>query len=345
METIKLTQFSKGGGCGCKIAPRDLETLLGDKLSFPNNHSLLVGNDTSDDAAVYDLGNGQALISTTDFFVPIVDDPFLFGKIAAANAISDVYAMGGKPLLALAIIGWPVEKISLEVAKQVMEGAREICGEANIPLAGGHSIDINQPVFGLAVNGMVSLNNLKKNSTAKPGDLIYITKPLGSGILTTAEKRGTLKEEHKQELAQLMSKLNNIGEWFGSLPYVHAMTDITGFGLLGHLKEMCVGASTGAELHYNNIPILASAKEYAAAFIYADNAMRNWNACEPFVEGISGESLFTLCDPQTNGGLMVAIDASAQAEFEKLLKEKGYTDFAKPIGKIIKPGKKMIQII
>ncbi|MFI5203586.1 MAG: selenide, water dikinase SelD [Flavobacteriales bacterium] len=344
MELIKLTQFSKGGGCGCKIAPRDLEKLLGNQFAKLTDTALLVGNHTGDDAAVYDLGNGQGLISTTDFFVPIVDDPFLFGKIAAANALSDVYAMGGKPIMALAIMGWPIDKIPMEMAQEVMRGAREVCKEAEIQIAGGHSIDISQPVFGLSVNGMVDLKNLKKNSTAREGDLIYITKPLGTGILTTAEKRGILREEHKAELYAQMSKLNSIGKLFGPLDYIHAMTDITGFGLLGHLYEMCKGANQGAEITYSAVPIIKSAKEYVAQMVYADNTMRNWNAYEPFVEGISGESLFTLCDPQTNGGLMVAVDPTSQKEFETLLSKEGYADFAVPAGRFNAAGEKLIRL-
>src|SRR5665811_1126290 len=196
-DVIKLTQYSHGAGCGCKIAPKVLEDILSTNLSLPDNKNLLVGNHTKDDAAVYDLGNGMALISTTDFFMPIVDDPFDFGRIASANAISDVYAMGGKPILAIAILGWPIDKIPPQVAQRVIEGARSICLEAGISLAGGHSIDSPEPIFGLAVNGLVDVKNIKKNNTAKTGDLLFLTKPLGVGILTTAEKKELLKPEHK----------------------------------------------------------------------------------------------------------------------------------------------------
>ena len=248
MENIKLTHYSHGAGCGCKIAPHVLEQILSSSFIAPANDKLIVGNSTNDDAAVYDLGNGQGLISTTDFFMPIVDDAFDFGKIASANSISDVYAMGGKPLMAIAILGWPINKLTTELAQKVIEGARTICAEAGIPLAGGHSIDSPEPIFGLAVTGMTELKNLKKNSTAKEGDLLYLTKKIGVGILTTAEKKGLLKEEHKGVAAKQMMQLNTFGQKAGQLNYVNAMTDVTGFGLLGHLIEMAEGAHLSVDL-------------------------------------------------------------------------------------------------
>ena len=233
--TVRLTQFSHGAGCGCKISPKVLDKILKSNFTLPDNKKLLVGNSSKDDAAVYDLENGQALISTTDFFTPIVDDAFDFGRIASANAIGDVYAMGGKPILAIAILGWPIDKLAPELAQKVIEGSRAICAEAGIPLAGGHSIDTAEPIFGLAVSGLVNIDHLKKNNTAKEGNLLFLTKPLGVGILTTAEKKGLLKEEHKQIAAEKMMQLNKVGEALGKLSGVTAMTDITGFGLLGHL--------------------------------------------------------------------------------------------------------------
>src|SRR6188768_3340569 len=235
MDEIKLTQYSRGAGCGCKIAPQVLDEILKSDHFFPDDKKLLVGNSSKDDAAAYDLGNGMALISTTDFFMPIVDDAFDFGRIAAANSISDVYAMGGKPLMAIAILGWPVEKLSSEIAQRVIEGGRAICAEAGIPLAGGHSIDSPEPIFGLAVTGIVPIENLKRNNTAQEGDLLFITKPLGVGILSTAQKRGLLKEEHLSVMINQLSSLDKIGEELGKIEGVTAMTDITGFGLLGHL--------------------------------------------------------------------------------------------------------------
>ena len=234
-EEIKLTQYSHGAGCGCKISPAVLDQILHSSIKHAADPALLVGNNTRDDAAVLDLGNGTALISTTDFFMPIVDDAYDFGRIASANAISDVYAMGGKPVLAIAILGWPIDKLSPEVAQKVLEGSRSICAEAGITLAGGHSIDSPEPIFGLAVNGMVAIQHLKQNSTASAGCKLYLTKALGVGILTTAQKKGILKPEHAAIAPKSMSMLNKIGETLGRLDYVKAMTDVTGFGLLGHL--------------------------------------------------------------------------------------------------------------
>ena len=334
MEKIKLTQYSHGAGCGCKIAPAVLENILKSSINSLSTKNLLVGNSTKDDAAVYDIGNGKALISTVDFFMPIVDDAFDFGRIASANAISDFYAMGGKPILATAILGWPVDKLSVELAQKVLDGAKTICNEAGIPLAGGHSIDTLEPIFGLSVNGLVDIKNLKQNSTAKEGDLIYITKKIGVGILATALKRSVIKEEHKEVLNSQLTQLNKIGENFGELPYLTAMTDITGFGLLGHLIEMAEGAGLSAELNYSAVPIIDDLQEYISKMIVPDNTYRNWNSFEKKVGGIGAESFFTLCDPQTNGGLMVTISAEHQKEFESFLSEYSLTSFAKPIGKM-----------
>ena len=255
-EEVCLTQFSHGAGCGCKIAPSVLEKILHSNLPTfqPSNFpKLLVGYDTKDDAAVYDMGNGKAIISTTDFFMPIVDDAFDFGRIASANSISDVYAMGGKPLFAIAILGWPVEKIPAEVAGKVLDGARTICAEASIPLAGGHSIDSPEPIFGLAVTGEVEIKNIKKNSTAEKGNKLFLTKPIGVGMITTAHKRGLALKKDFSEAIKTMTKLNSIGYEFGKLDYVKAMTDVTGFGLLGHLIEMCEGSNLSAEIEYEKI--------------------------------------------------------------------------------------------
>jgi selenide,water dikinase len=344
MEEIKLTQYSHGAGCGCKIAPAVLENILKSSVSVVSNANLLIGNNTKDDAAVYDIGNGKALISTVDFFMPIVDDAFDFGRIASANAISDVYAMGGKPILATAILGWPVDKLPVEVAQRVLDGAKTICNEAGIPLAGGHSIDTLEPMFGLSVNGLVDIKNLKQNSTAKAGDLIYMTKPIGVGILATALKRGVLKEEHKTVFTNQLMELNRVGERFGELPYVTAMTDITGFGLLGHLIEMAEGANLSAELNYAEVPLINGLQDYIAKMIVPDNAYRNYNSYEKKMHGIGAESFFTLCDPQTNGGLLVAISASCQKEFETFLTKNNLNNFAIPIGKMLPKADTVISI-
>ena len=274
---IKLTHYSHGAGCGCKIAPKVLDEILKSSFVLPDNNKLLVGNHSKDDAAVYDLDNGMALISTTDFFMPIVDDAFDFGRIAAANSISDVYAMGGKPLMAIAILGWPVEKLPVELAQQVIEGGRSICAEAGIPLAGGHSIDSQEPIFGLAVTGIVPIENLKKNNTAEAGDVLFLTKPLGVGILSTAQKRGLLKEEHLPLMIAQMAALNKKGEELGKIKGVTAMTDVTGFGLLGHLIEMTEGSGLSAELYYDKLPVAEGVRDYITQRIFPDATTRNWN--------------------------------------------------------------------
>jgi len=344
MEEIKLTHYSHGTGCGCKIAPAVLDEILKSKFVAPPNDKLIVGNSSKDDAAVFDIGNGQALISTTDFFMPIVDDAFDFGKIASANAISDVYAMGGKPLLAVAILGWPINKLSTELAQQVIEGARKICSEAGIPLAGGHSIDSPEPIFGLAVTGIIDLKNLKQNNTAKAGDLIYLTKKIGVGILSTAEKKNLLKEEHKGIAANQMMQLNKLGEKLGTLKGVTAMTDVTGFGLLGHLIEMAEGANLSAEIHYSKIPLIEDLSFYISQMCVPDNSFRNWSSYDPKVSGITGDSLLTLCDPQTNGGLLITVNADSKDEFEKLLQSEGFESFLEPIGVMKARGEKIIDI-
>lgn len=344
MEEVKLTQYSHGAGCGCKIAPHVLEEILKSNFVAPADKKLIVGNSSKDDAAVYDIGKGQAIISTTDFFMPIVDDATDFGKIASANAISDVYAMGGKPLLAIAILGWPINKLSVEVAQKVIDGARMICAEAGITLAGGHSIDSPEPIFGLAVTGIIDLKDLKQNDTAKEGDLIYLTKRIGVGILTTAEKKGLLKEEHKGIAAKQMMQLNKLGEQLGKLSYVNAMTDVTGFGLLGHLIEMAEGANLTAEMNYSKVPMIDDLTFYTSQMCVPDNSFRNWSSYDPKVSGITGDSLLTLCDPQTNGGLLITIDPKHKEEFEKLLIAEGLKEFSQAIGTMKFKGEKVINI-
>ncbi len=333
-EKIKLTQFSHGAGCGCKIAPGVLDEILKSNIISPKNEKLIVGNSSKDDAAVFDIGNGQGMVSTTDFFMPIVDDAIDFGKIAAANAISDVYAMGGKPLMAIAILGWPINKLPTELAQEVIDGARIICAEAGIPLAGGHSIDSPEPIFGLSVSGLVELKNLKRNNTSKCGDLIYITKNIGVGIYSTAIKRGVLKEEHNGIATEQMMKLNKIGEKVALLKGVTAMTDVTGFGLLGHLIEMCEGANLSADINYAKVPLLKDLTYYTDMMCVPDNCFRNWSSYDPKVSGISGESLLTLCDPQTNGGLLITVNPNSKHEFEQLLMKEGLEQFASPIGEM-----------
>lgn len=348
-EKINLTQFSHGAGCGCKIAPAVLEEILQTTQTTFTDKKLLVGNSNKDDAAVYDLGNGTALISTTDFFTPIVDDAFDFGCIASANAISDVYAMGGKPIMAIAVLGWPVEKLPASLAQQVLEGARSICKEAGISLAGGHSIDSPEPFFGLAVNGIINIAQLKQNNTATAGDLLLLTKPIGVGILTTAEKRNVLKDEHKGIAAAQMIQLNKIGVELGKLEAVTAMTDVTGFGLLGHLIEMAEGSNLSAELYYSKIPFLEPAKEYLAQRIVPDATYRNWNSYSSKVAFGSGvnvmEAFNLLPDPQTNGGLLIAVKAEQLEAVQELLQQHNLTAYTNPIGKLIPKAEKVIQVL
>ena len=347
-EKVKLTQFSKGAGCGCKIAPNVLQEMLSSNVApmhFPN---LLVGNSSNDDAAVYDIGGGKSIISTTDFFMPIVDDAFNFGQIASANAISDVYAMGGKPLMAVAILGWPIEKLSTELARQVLDGARDICSKAGIPLAGGHTIDTQEPMFGLAVTGIVDTSNIKKNNTSKEGDLLFITKPIGVGILATAQKRGLIEETHLSSMITQMTTLNSVGEKLAQLEGVTAVTDVTGFGLLGHCIEMADGANLSAELFYSKIPAIEGAKEYLSQRIVPDATYRNWNSYSTktsFEKGVNVMEAFNLLpDPQTNGGLLFSVNPNALEEVVALLKQNGLDNFIEPIGVFVVRKEKTIEV-
>lgn len=324
--SYKLTQYSHGAGCGCKIAPKVLDSILQQhsiKQYYPN---LLVGNEERDDAAVFDLGDGTAIISTTDFFMPIVDDAEDFGKIASVNAISDIYAMGGQPLLAIAILGWPINQLPADVANKVIEGSRKACAEAGIPLAGGHSIDSPEPIFGLAVTGRVAIKNLKKNGGAKLNSQLFLTKPIGVGIFTTAQKKDKLLEKHAFLAPESMKKLNNIGSTFGTLPYVEAMTDVTGFGLLGHLTEMCEASSLSAVIEFDKVPLLdADAMNY-----YLDEKCipggtnRNFDSYGHKIAQLSERQKYILCDPQTSGGLLVAVNSSHVLDFKNTAMEYGF---------------------
>lgn len=325
-EDIKLTQYSHGAGCGCKISPAVLDIILHSPINQNPDSRLLVGNNTRDDAAVLDLGNGTALISTTDFFMPIVDDAYDFGRIASANAISDVYAMGGKPVLAIAILGWPINTLSPEVAQKVLEGARAVCAEAGITLAGGHSIDCPEPVFGLAVSGLVDIKHLKQNSTAQAGCKLYLTKALGVGILTTAQKRGILKPSHTFIAPESMATLNKIGEILGQTECVKAMTDVTGFGLLGHLSEMCEGSRLQAVIEFDKVPKIDVLGEYLDQGCVPGGTNRNWSSYRHKIAGNQStldKKTAILADPQTSGGLLVAVEDGNSAEFEQLLRAHG----------------------
>ncbi len=343
MNNIKLTQYSHGAGCGCKISPKVLSTILKTNVPVFEDLNLLVGNDTRDDAAVYDMQNGTAIISTTDFFMPIVDDPFSFGKIAAANAISDIYAMGGKPLLAIAILGWPINKLAPEIASQVLEGGRFICKAAGISLAGGHSIDSPEPIFGLAVTGTVNIENLKRNDTATVGCHLLLTKPLGVGVLTTAQKQDKLKPGHQHIAPDSMEKLNNIGFELGAIKGVKAMTDVTGFGLLGHLTEMCEGSHLSAEIHFNKIPRFAEIDEYIALGCIPGGTNRNWDSYGEHVNLTNENQKLLLADPQTSGGLLIAVEETSLQQVIDLLKTNHI--IAESFGTLVEKKEVLISVI
>jgi selenide,water dikinase len=345
LKDIKLTEYSHGAGCGCKIAPKVLDTILAKNGTSQVFDSLLVGNDERDDAAVMDLGDGTAVISTTDFFMPIVDDAQDFGRIASVNAISDVYAMGGKPLLAIAILGWPIDKLPPEVANEVINGARKACEEAGIPLAGGHSIDSPEPIFGLAVTGRVPIDNLKKNGGATPGCKLFLTKPLGVGILTTAQKQKKRKPEHDLLARNSMVQLNKIGELLGQLPYVKSMTDVTGFGLLGHLVEMCGASGVSAKIAFDKVPFIDRTilDDYLDQGCIPGGTKRNWASYGPQIGIITERQKHLLSDPQTSGGLMVAIEVEQEIEFVELMKSKGF--HLEAFGEIVAQEKNLVEVI
>jgi selenide,water dikinase len=341
-ENIKLTSFSHGAGCGCKLSPKVLTTILETTTPKVADSRLLVGNDSRDDAAVYDMGNGTGIISTTDFFLPIVDDPFTFGRIAATNALSDVYAMGGKPLMAIAILGWPIDKLAPEVAAQVMEGGRKACADAGITIAGGHSIDNPEPVFGLAVTGSVVLSNLKQNNKAQPGTLLYLTKPLGIGILATAQKKGLLEEEHASIAVASMVILNDVGLELSEMQEVTALTDVTGFGLMGHLLEVCEGSNVSAVIHYDKVPVFNEIHAYLDKKCIPGGTLRNWDSYGHKLTIEDERQRHILCDPQTSGGLLIAVKREAAESVESILKSKGL--YAESICELIEKSAALIQI-
>lgn len=316
---IKLTEYSHGAGCGCKISPKVLSTILASQLPVFTDPNLLVGNQSRDDAAVYKLNDETGIISTTDFFMPIVDDPFTFGRIAATNAISDIYAMGGTPMMAIAILGWPVNKLSPEIAQQVVDGGRQACADAGIMLAGGHSIDAPEPIFGLAVTGQIPLNELKQNDTAKEGDKLYITKPIGIGILTTAQKQKKLAAEDINIAPDAMCQMNKIGAQIAKINGVNAMTDVTGFGLAGHLLEVCQGANLIAELDLAKLPLLHKARHYLDMGCIPGGTHRNFESYGEYLPQLTEDQKALLCDPQTSGGLLVAVSENAEQALTQLL--------------------------
>lgn len=332
-DLIRLTQYSHGAGCGCKISPKVLETILHTEIEKFVDPHLLVGNESKDDAAVYDIGNGMGIISTTDFFMPIVDDPFTFGRIAATNAISDIFAMGGKPIMAIAILGFPIKLLPPEIARRIVEGGRQACKDAGIALAGGHSIDSPEPIFGLAVTGIIPLEKVKKNNSAKAGCELFLTKPLGIGILTTAEKKGKLKAEHKGLAAQVMCQMNKIGAQFSELAGVTAMTDVTGFGLLGHLIEVCEGSNVTAEVNFAQIRTLDGVDDYIKKGCIPGGTQRNFDSYGHLVSPLTEQQKAILCDPQTSGGLLVAVTNDDKPRLFELAEQAGIALI--PIGKLV----------
>ena len=322
-SVIRLTEYSHGAGCGCKISPKVLDTILASQLTLPDSPNLLVGNSSKDDAAAYDIGNGQAVLSTTDFFMPIADDPFDFGRIAATNAISDIYAMGGKPLMAIAILGWPVNVLAPEVAQRVVDGGRQACADAGIPLAGGHSIDAPEPIFGLAVTGIVDIDKLKQNDQATAGCKLYLSKPLGVGVLTTAQKKKILKPEHEFLARDTMCILNKIGEKISAVDGVEALTDVTGFGLGGHLLEICEGSGVDAEINYDALPVMAPVKDYIAQGSMPGGTERNFESYGEKLSEMTDEQRAIICDPQTSGGLLIAVRPEQATEVEAILAAEG----------------------
>jgi selenide,water dikinase len=323
-EKIRLTEFSHGGGCGCKIAPALLSEILASTPIRGLPRDLLVGTETSDDAAVYRLNESQALVATTDFFTPIVDDPYDFGRIAATNALSDIYAMGGKPIMALAIVGMPLEKLPVSVIQKILEGGESVCALAGIPIAGGHSIDTLEPIYGLVGLGLVHPDKVKKNSTARAGDILVLGKPLGVGILSAALKKGKLSEAGYRAMLALTTQLNTPGEALADMAEVHAVTDVTGFGLAGHLLEMLRGSKLAGEVRFDSLPVIPEALEWVKQGVATGASNRNWKGYGAEVQLPVGAPEWLrklIADPQTSGGLLVACAPQAEqavlAEFAR----------------------------
>ena len=328
---VRLTQFSHGGGCGCKIAPGVLEQILAKSAPGLIPRQLLVGIETSDDAAVYQINERQAIVATTDFFMPIVDDPFDFGAIAATNAISDVYAMGGTPLFALALVGMPVNQIPLDVIRRILEGGESVCARAGIPIAGGHTIDSVEPIYGLVAIGLVDPRNLKRNAGAKPGDQLILGKPIGVGIISAALKKGLVDDAGYKAMIAATTKLNTPGIKLGELEGVHALTDVTGFGLIGHLLEIAKGSHAAAKLDWSAIPLLPGAYDFARQGIATGASGRNWTGYGSRVKlgariGDAEKALLT--DPQTSGGLLVACAPGTSEEVLKIFRSEGFGEAA-----------------
>ena len=335
-EKIRLTEFSHGGGCGCKIAPAVLTELLSTTPVRGLPPALLVGTETSDDAAVYKLNDNQALVATTDFFTPIVDDPYDFGRIAATNAISDIYAMGAKPIFALALVGMPLDRLPVSVIGRILEGGESVCHAAGIPIAGGHSIDVLEPIYGLVALGLVHPGKVKRNSSAKAGDVLVLGKPLGVGILSAALKKGKLSESGYEQMVKWTTMLNTPGEALADMPGVHAMTDVTGFGLAGHLLEILRGSKLAGEVRFEDLPLIAEALDWAKQGTKTGATDRNWKGYGHDVRLAAGAPDWQraiVTDPQTSGGLLVACAPEAQEDVLAAFAQRGFGE-ARRIGKL-----------
>lgn len=328
---LRLTSFSHGGGCGCKIAPGVLAEILKKSSGFPVPPQLMVGIETADDAAVYKLNDEQALIATTDFFMPIVDDPFDFGRIAATNAISDVYAMGGTPIMALALVGMPIDKLPLEVIGEIIRGGESICAEAGIPIAGGHTIDSVEPIYGLVVMGLVHPSRVKRNAGARAGDKLILGKPLGVGVLSAALKKNGLDVQGYAAMIANTTKLNKPGQALAQLDGVHALTDVTGFGLLGHTLELARGAGLTAHINMPAVPLLPGVQQMVENGFVTGASGRNWAGYGHDVTldaAITPAQQMLLTDPQTSGGLLVACDADSVSRVLDIFRQGGFEQAA-----------------
>lgn len=329
--SVKLTQFSHGGGCGCKIAPNLLQDMLAGLPGLLPHPDLLVGTESSDDAAVYRLNDSQAIVVTTDFFMPIVDDPTDFGRIAATNALSDIYAMGASPILALAVVGMPVDKLPMESIRDILAGGAAVCAAAGIPVAGGHSIDAPEPIYGLVAVGVAHPQHIKRNDGAREGDVLVLGKPLGIGVLSAALKKGELDSEGYRQMVETATQLNIVGAALGKRDDVHALTDVTGFALLGHLLEMCRGSGLAAELRFADVPVLPAAATLAQAGFATGAATRNWASYGHEVAlptAMPEWQRKLLCDPQTSGGLLAACAPETAQEVLHLFRDAGFHDAA-----------------
>ena len=333
-ERIRLTEFSHGGGCGCKIAPAILSDMLSTMPLRGLPAELLVGTETSDDAAVYRLNDTQALVATTDFFTPVVDDPYDFGRIAATNAISDIYAMGARPIMALALVGMPLDKLPVSVIRRVLEGGEAVCAQAGIPIAGGHSIDTLEPIYGLVALGLVHPDKVKRNSSARPGDILILGKPLGIGVLSAALKKGKLSEAGYRQMIEWTTRLNTPGEKLADMPGVHALTDVTGFGLAGHLLEICRGSKLSAEVKFDALPVISEALDWLKQGVATGASDRNWKGYGQDVR-FSGDEWKRklLTDPQTSGGLLVACAPELEKQVISEFNKHGFGE-ARTIGRL-----------